>query len=249
MGEGEPPDFGAELTPAATGDAPPTLKKGKLMDQVSPSHTRNEELSDADNAVAAAFATRHGLAHEHNRDEIAHQWDKYPFGVGSWRRVRHVVHGSLFGRSVTAFEYHYLLLSSDQLIDGTDRESLHRFLVCVIDLEHSVPGLAALRNDWLEWHPNTAEGQAIDVANERWTKFFTLSGRDLGFARAVVNEEHAARCAELEISAEWRFSDDELLLWIKNGRVDKHLLGLVDIARPLVEAAERYEPAVDQAGK
>src|SRR4051812_50092182 len=67
-----------------------------------------------DHAVAMEFASRHGLEHEYSRRELTHRWENYPFGLGSWRRARNVVHGTLSGRSITAFEYHYVLWSDDK---------------------------------------------------------------------------------------------------------------------------------------
>jgi hypothetical protein len=42
------------------------------------------------------------------------------------------------------------------------------------------------------------------------------------------------------VRAEWRFVNDELLLWVWRGRVHDQLLTMLDVAKPLIEAAERY---------
>ncbi|GEL25903.1 hypothetical protein PSU4_48570 [Pseudonocardia sulfidoxydans NBRC 16205] len=196
-----------------------------------------------DHAVAIRFAEEHGLQHEHSRRKLVHQWDAYPFGVGSFRRARNVVHGALRGRSVTAFEYSYFLMSDSVEENGYQRDSAHWFLVCVVDLDHPVPSLAAVRNVWLEWHGDELPGPSIDVDHEKWSKMFTLVGEDEDFARAVVTSENAARCAEADIHAEWRFVNDELLLWVWRGRADNQLVPILDVAKPLIEAAEGYPRA------
>jgi hypothetical protein len=196
-----------------------------------------------DHARAIQFARGHGLQHEHNRRKLAHQWDFYPFGVGSLRRARNVVHGALRGRSITAFEYSYFLMSDSVEQNGYQRDAANRFLVCVVDLDHQVPPLAAVRTEWLEWHDDELPGPPIDIAHEKWSKVFTLVGAE-DFGRAVVTDENAARCAEADVHAEWRFVNDELLLWVWRGRVDDQLVSILDVARPLIEAAERY-PRVD----
>lgn len=192
-----------------------------------------------DHAAATEFAQAHGLQHEHNRRKLAHQWDFYPFGVGGFRRARNVVHGALRGRSITAFEYSYLLMSDSVEQNGYQRDAANRFLVCVVDLDHPVPPLAAVRTAWLEWHDDELRGAIIGIDHEKWSKVFTLVG-DENFGRAVVTNENAARCAEADVHAEWRFVNDELLLWVWRGRVDDRLVSILDVAKPLIEAAERY---------
>jgi hypothetical protein len=191
-------------------------------------------------AAAAEFATDHGLEHEHSRRKLAHQWDFYPFGVGNWRRARNVVHGALHGRSITAFHYHFALLADSVEDNGYQRDSLHRFLVCVVDLDHPVPSLAAVRTERLDWHGGELPWPAIEVKHERWSEMFTLSGPDADFGHAVVTVENAERCAQADTHAEWRFEDAELLLWVRGGRVDETLAASLDVARALILAAERY---------
>jgi hypothetical protein len=192
-----------------------------------------------EHAAAVQFAETHGLQHEHSRRKLAHQWDVYPFGVGGFRRARNVVHGSLHGRSITAFEYFYLLTSDSVEKNGFQRDGANWFLVCVVDLDHPVPPLAAVRTAWLEWHGDELPGARIGIDHEKWSNTFTLVG-DEDFGRAVVSAENAARCAEADIHAEWRFVNDELLLWVWHGRVDERLGAILDVAKPLIEAAERY---------
>jgi len=196
-----------------------------------------------DHAAAIRFAETHGLQHEHSRHKLAHEWDSYPFGVGSFRRARNVVQGSLHGRSITAFEYFYLLMSDSVEQGGYQRDAANWFLVCVVDLDHPVPPLASVRTEWLEWHEDELPGPIIPIDHERWSKVFTLVGGDEDFGRAVVTDENAARCAEADVHAEWRFVDDELLLWVWRGRVDDQLITILDVAKPLIEAAERYTRA------
>ena len=181
-----------------------------------------------DHAAAIQFARAHGLQHEHNRRKLAHQWDFYPFGVGSLRRAHNVVHGALHGRSITAFEYSYFLLSDSVEQNGYQRDAANRFLVCVVDLDHSVPPLAAVRTAWLEWHDEELPGSTIGIAHEKWSNVFTLVG-DAHFGRAVVTNENAARCAEADVHAEWRFLNDELLLWVWRGRVDDQLVSILAV--------------------
>jgi hypothetical protein len=58
----------------------------------------------------------------------------------------------------------------------------------------------------------------------------------------VVTNENAARCAEADVHSEWRFASDELLLWVWRGRVDEQLVAILEVAEPLIEAAENYRP-------
>ena len=195
---------------------------------------------------AVRFAEAHGLQHEHSRRTLAHQWGFYPFGMGSFRRARNVVHGALRGRSVTAFEFSYLLLRDSVEENGYQRDAANRFLVCVVDLDHPVPPLAAVRTAWLEWHDDELPGPVIPIDHAKWSGVFTLVGEE-EFGRAVVTDENAARCAEADAHAEWRFAHDELLLWVWRGRVDERLIPILDVARPLIEAAERYPRRDDPA--
>ena len=136
---------------------------------------------------------------------------------------------------------------SDTVEDnGYQRDSLNRFLVCVVDLDHPVPTLAAVRTDWLTWHEDELAGPAIDIDHDRWSRLVTLIGEDVEFGRAVVTDENAARCAEVDVHAEWRLEGDELLLWVLGGRVDDQLVAILDVAVPLIEAAENYGATIAQ---
>lgn len=193
-----------------------------------------------DHHVAREFAEHHGLTHETGRRELCHLWTGYPFGVGNWRRARNVVHGELAGRSLTAFEYHYVTYSDDE---GYERDALHRFLVAVIDLSHPMPKLSAVRTEWLEWHEAAIDGSIIEIANESFADNFTLFG-DAKFAELVMNEERAARCAEVHSRAEWRFDGDQLIVWVKGGHVGEQLHRVLDAVGPLIDAADAYATVV-----
>lgn len=212
------------------------------MSETSTAATADQlaEHEHADHAEAIAFAHQHGLHHERARKELVTQWAGYPFGVGNWRRARNVVHGELADRSMIAFDYHYVTYSDDEE-HGYERDALHRFLVCVINLSGAKPDLSAVRTEWLEWHPNAVEGSIIDVGNEAFARYFTLFGADEHFAGDVVTDERAARCAEVHSRAEWRFDGDELVIWVKGGRVGEQLHRVLEAVGPLIEAAESYQ--------
>jgi hypothetical protein len=208
---------------------------------MTPSHSQS---GNADYADAQRFASEHGLEHEHGRRDLTHHWEVYPFGVGNWRRARNVVRGSLRGRSITAFEYHYVLLGDDT----TERDAFHNFLVCVVDLDHAVPSLTAVRKDRLIWHSGQLVGAEIPIRHETWQARYSLFGEDDEFARAVVTEEHAARCAQIDIKAEWRFVADDFLLWIENARVGDTLTAALEVLQPLISAAEGFSPTGSAQG-
>jgi hypothetical protein len=197
-----------------------------------------QQAEHDDHAAAMQFASRHGLEHEHGRRELAHRWEDYPFGFGSWRRARNVVRGSLSGRSITAFEYHYVLWSDDETVE---RDAFRHFLVCVVDLDHPVPSLAALRRDRLVWHLDQVEGEEFVVDHEKWRQQYLLSGLDADFAHTVVTEDHAQRCLQIDARAEWRFLRDEFIVWIESGHLDENLAVVLDILRPMIVAAESYQ--------
>ena len=194
------------------------------------------QAGNADYADAQRFASEHGLEHEHSRRDLTHHWETYPFGVGNWRRARNVVRGSLHGRSITAFEYHYVLLNDDT----TERDAFHHFLVCVVDLDHAVPPLTAVRKDRLIWHDGQLVGAEIPIGHKMWLDQYILFGEDGDYARAVLTEEYAARCAQVDIKAEWRFVADDFLLWIENARVGDTLTAALEVLQPLISAAERF---------
>lgn len=198
----------------------------------------SSEFRNPDHAGAQRFAADHGLEHVHSRSDLIHRWDSYPFGVGTWRRARNVVRGSLHGRSITAFEYHYVLLSDDT----NERDAFRNFLVCVVDLDHAVPPLTAVRKDRLVWHGARLVGTEIPIAHELWRGQYTLVGEDRDFAHAVLTHEHAARCAQADIKAEWRFAADDFLLWIENARVSDTLTAALEVLQPLISAAEGFQP-------
>jgi hypothetical protein len=75
-----------------------------------------------------------------------------------------------------------------------------------------------------------------------WRDQYSLFGEDTDFARTVVTEEHAARCGQIDIKAEWRFVADDFLLWIENDRVGDTLTAALDVLRPLIGAAEGFLP-------
>lgn len=198
----------------------------------SPSRPERE-----DDAAAQRFAAHHGLEHEHDRRDLAHHWNSYPFGLGSWRRVRNVVRGTLNGRSITAFEYHYVLLRDDS---STERDAFRNFLVCVVDLDHPVPALTAVLRDREVWHEGELEGTEFPVENDAWQDRYFLVGDDGHFARAVVTAEHAARCAEIDARVEWRFVGDDFLLWMESVRVGDGLSAALEVLLPLITAAENF---------
>src|SRR4051812_1718869 len=189
-----------------------------------------------DYAEARRYAARYGLEHEHDRRDLTHHWDSYPFGLGSWRRARNVVHGTLHGRSVTAFEYHYVLLRDD----STERDAFRNFLVCVVDLDHPVPALTAVLRDRGAWHEGELQGTEFLVNHEAWRDRYLLVGDDEDFARAVVTDEHAARCVEIDVQVEWRFAGDDFLLWIESVRVGEGLSAALEVLLPLITAAENF---------
>ncbi|WP_164704506.1 hypothetical protein [Blastococcus litoris] len=191
---------------------------------------------DDDHAVAQRFAAEHALEHVHSRRDLTHRWESYPFGIGTWRRARNVVRGSLHGRSITAFEYHYVLLSDDT----NERDAFRNFLVCVVDLDHAVPPLTAVRKDRLLWHGDRLVGGEIPIAHQAWRDEYSLFGEDDDFAHAVLTHEHAARCAQADIRAEWRFAADDFLLWIESARVSDMLTAALEVLRPLISAAEGF---------
>src|SRR6185312_12041525 len=127
-----------------------------------------------DDAEARRYAARHGLEHEHDRRDLTHHWDSYPFGLGSWRRARNVVHGTLHGRSVTAFEYHYVLLRDE----STERDAFRNFLVCVVDLDHPVPALTAVLREREVWHVSELKGTEFPVTDDAWSDQYLLVGDD-----------------------------------------------------------------------
>jgi hypothetical protein len=190
----------------------------------------------SDHAEARRFAARHGLEHEHDRRDLTHHWRSYPFGLGSWRRARNVVHGILHGRSVTAFEYRYVLLSDD----STERDAFRNFLVCVVDLDHPVPALTAVLRDREFWHGGELTGTELPVNDASFRDRYRLVGDDEDFARAVVTDEHAARCVEGDAKAEWRFAGDDFLLWIEGVRVGDGLSAALQVLLPLITAAEDF---------
>jgi hypothetical protein len=196
-----------------------------------------EQAEHDDHATAMRFASDHGLEHEHSRRELAHRWEHYPFGFGSWRRARNVVRGSLSGRAITAFEYHYILWSDDETLE---RDAFRHFLVCVVDLDHAVPSLAALRRDRLVWHLDEDDGSDVPIDHQRWQEQYLLVGEDADFARAVVTDDSAARCLQIDARVEWRFLEDEFIVWIESGHVDDNLAVVLDVLRPLIVAAESY---------
>jgi hypothetical protein len=194
------------------------------------------EPQTEDDAEARRFASRHGLEHEHDRRDLTHRWDTYPFGVGRWRRARNVVHGTLHGRSITAFEYHYVLLSDD----STERDAFRHFLVCVVDLDHPVPALTAVLRDREVWHEGELRGTDIPVDDESFRDRYLLVGEDSDFARAVVTDDHAAHCAGIDARVEWRFAGDDFLLWIESVRVGDGLSAALQVLQPLITAAEDF---------
>jgi hypothetical protein len=197
------------------------------------------EREGEDSREARRFANTHGLEHAHDRRDLTHHWDSYPFGIGSWRRARNVVRGTLHGRSITAFEYRYVLLSDD----STERDAFRNFLICVVDLEQPMPSLTAVLRDREFWHHGELEGTEFPVNHEAWRDRYLLVGDDEDFARAVVTEEHAARCADIEAEAEWRFVGDDFLLWMESVRVGDELSTALEVLLPLIDAAEIFRPA------
>ena len=193
---------------------------------------------DEDHAEAQRFAAHYGLEHEHDRRDLTHHWDRYPFGLGSWRRARNIVRGTLHGRSITAFEYHYALLSDT----SSELDAFRNFLVCVVDLDHPVPALTAVLRDREFWHEGELEGTEFPVNHDPWRERYLLVGDDADFARAVVTDEHAARCAEVDVKAEWRFAGDDFLLWIESVRVGNGLSAALEVLLPLINAAEAFRP-------
>ena len=189
-----------------------------------------------DYAEAQRFAAHHGLEHEHGRRDLTHRWDSYPFGLGRWRRARNVVRGTLHGRSITAFEYHYVLLNDD----STERDAFRNFLVCVVDLDHPVPALTAVLRDREIWHESELEGAELPVNDEAFRNRYLLVGDDAEFARAVVTDDHAALCAEIDGRVEWRFAGEDFLLWIESVRVGEGLSAALEILLPLITAAEDF---------
>jgi hypothetical protein len=196
------------------------------------------EPESEDRAEVQGFAGHYVLEHEHNRRDLTHRWDSYPFGLGSWRRARNVVRGTLHGRSVTVFEYRYVLLSDN----STERDAFRNFLICVVDLDHHVPALTAVLRDREFWHEGELEGAELPVNHDAWRDRYLLVGDDDEFARAVVTEEHAARCAEIEAKVEWRFAGDDFLLWIESVRVKDGLSAALEVLLPLINAAEAFRP-------
>ncbi|MGI8760751.1 MAG: hypothetical protein ACR2LF_05570 [Jatrophihabitantaceae bacterium] len=206
-----------------------------MTEMPAPAPTHESE----DHAEARAFAHHHGLRHESQRKELVDKWRGYPFGQGNWRRARNIVTGQISGRAMTAFEYHFVTYSDDET-GGYERDALHRFLICVLDLSAAAPALSAVRTDWLEFNPDAVVGSTIDVDDEAFRTHFTVFGDDADFAHVVLTPERAARCMEPRARTEWRFDGDELVMWAKGGRVGEQVKAILDVISPLALAAESY---------
>jgi hypothetical protein len=124
--------------------------------------------------------------------------------------------------------------------DTAERDAFRHLLVCVVDLAQAVPSLTAARKDRLIWYGGQLTGQEFSVAHQTWRDTFVLVGDDADFARAVVSEDHAARCLQIDAKAEWRFKDDDFLLWIENAQVGDELTTALDVMQPLIDAAEAF---------
>jgi hypothetical protein len=130
----EPPVTVAAASRICTIPEPPARGiHGRLLAIGNPAMTSSPSKPESeDYAEAQRFAAHYGLEHEHNRRDLTHHWGSYPFGLGGWRRPRNVVRGTLHAGSITAFEYHYALLSDN----STERDAFRNFLFCVVDLDH-----------------------------------------------------------------------------------------------------------------
>ena len=126
--------------------------------------------------------------------------------------------------------------------DSTERDAFRNFLVCVVDLDHPVPALAAVLRDRKGWHEGDLKGTEFPVTHQAWRDRYLLVGEDDDFAHAVVTEEHAARCAEIEAQVEWRFEGEDFLLWIESVRVGDGLSAALEVLLPLITAAENFPP-------
>ena len=198
--------------------------------------TEPAELSaDLHHEESKSLAERLGWHHKHDEHELADRWEGVPFGYGEHKKVHNVMRKQHAGRDVTAFDYRFVVFS-DEEVDSSDRNAVHRYLVVVIPLSTSVPALSASEGHYTHWEPT---GSRINVNHERFGEHYDVIGEDQAFADAILEAEWMDKVLHRMRRTEWRFAGNELIGWHKDQHVAHELESVLDVLCPLADRAER----------
>lgn len=187
-------------------------------------------------AEAADVAQRRGWLHREHHHELAQSYVGPPFGHGQHLRVHNVVQGDIEGLSITAFDYHYLVVAESDA-DRYDRSMRQCYLVVVIDLDVAVPCISATESEWSDWAPR---GGPVEVEFERFRRHYTVSAEDAALARAILTTEVMERIVDRLRATEWRIEDNRLVCWAKSQHVGHDLEDLLEVLWPVIQAAREF---------
>jgi hypothetical protein len=171
-----------------------------------------------------AEATGRGWSYSSRDRELPYRWETWPFGTGRMRRARHVLRGTISGRSCLAFEYTF----RHQVPGGTQGpgEAVATWSVAAIALPVRMPRIAVSRSGPLGRVAAALGRQGVELESEDFNRRFRVRSDDPRTASDVL---HPRMMAELLAGPFFDFrmeSTDALSCWpgrMTLDEVDKRL--------------------------
>ncbi len=162
---------------------------------------RGEEL--------AAFAATRGWTWIAEDASLVDRFPGEPFGMGSARSALNVITGDYRGRPFVAFDYSYLIETSNTTGSGRD---LHEFSVVAIETGTRFPWLQVAPEGPLDRTLGRATGSDIELESEDFNRAFTVTSASRRFASDTLHPrmmEHLMRWPDFS----WRLQDTAILTW------------------------------------
>lgn len=154
--------------------------------------------------LVAAYATQAGWEYRGSAPELAERFRQPPFGAGFSRRLENVLVGSLDGRSVAAFDYHYYYRGTL----GPTSAGSRWYSVLAISLGVQVPDVAVnpAKTRFLAFSAH----RDVRTGDPAFDEAFAVATKVPQFALDVLTPEIRTLMLRHPVTA-WRFDGDSLL--------------------------------------
>lgn len=141
-----------------------------------------------------AEASGRGWSYSARDRELPYRWETWPFGAGRMRRARHVLRGTIRGRSCLAFEY-----SFRHRVPGGPQgpgEAVATWSVAAVALPARMPRIGVSRAGPPSRVAAAVGRQGVQLESEDFNRRFRVRSDDPGTACDVLNQRMMAALLE-----------------------------------------------------
>jgi hypothetical protein len=161
-------------------------------------------------AALQQFALSKGWRYEGEDPALTVFAQGSPFGEGDNQRAQNVLHGSVSGADMVAFDYTYETHSTDT--KGNRTTTTHRYAICALALPASLPEFELVPEGFLGRVGTMLGMQDIELESDEFNQRFNVSARDRKFACDVLTP----RTMQALLTApptNWRIEGPLILSW------------------------------------